>query len=179
MGGVTTRNMESSLQKYNKLYIVAPCWTIIWHSFNKSWFLHCLPQTIVLKFWIRRFDTAGYLASSIHLPQVSFTATFLIGHSTIHDKFPKTLNPDSYKCSLLVSHAEYAYLSCHNLPWFNKEAATTRHSNKKKKYFNKRELCVNYNLNSNSRLWYRSPKRIEKGIGTICLLRPCIKPCFL
>jgi len=29
MGGVTTRNMYSSLQKYNKLYIVASCWTII------------------------------------------------------------------------------------------------------------------------------------------------------
>jgi hypothetical protein len=25
MGGVTTRNMYSSLQKYNKLYIVASC----------------------------------------------------------------------------------------------------------------------------------------------------------
>jgi hypothetical protein len=29
MGGVTTRNMYSSLQKYNKLYKVAYCWTII------------------------------------------------------------------------------------------------------------------------------------------------------
>jgi len=29
MGGRTTRNMQSSLQKYNKLYIVAFCWTII------------------------------------------------------------------------------------------------------------------------------------------------------
>jgi hypothetical protein len=29
MGGVTTRNMQSSLQKYNELYIVASCWTII------------------------------------------------------------------------------------------------------------------------------------------------------
>jgi hypothetical protein len=29
VGGVTTRTMQSSLQKYNKLYIVAPCWTII------------------------------------------------------------------------------------------------------------------------------------------------------
>ena len=29
MGGVTTRNMQSSLQKYSKLYIVASCWTII------------------------------------------------------------------------------------------------------------------------------------------------------
>jgi len=29
MGGVTTRNMQSSLQKYNKLYTVASCWTII------------------------------------------------------------------------------------------------------------------------------------------------------
>jgi len=29
MGGVITRNTESSLQKYNELYIVAPCWTII------------------------------------------------------------------------------------------------------------------------------------------------------
>jgi len=29
MGGVTTRNMYSSLQKYNELYIVASCWTII------------------------------------------------------------------------------------------------------------------------------------------------------
>jgi len=28
MDGVTTRNMRSSLQKYNKLYIVASCWTI-------------------------------------------------------------------------------------------------------------------------------------------------------
>jgi len=28
MGGVTTQNMQSSLQKYNKLYIVASCWTI-------------------------------------------------------------------------------------------------------------------------------------------------------
>jgi hypothetical protein len=27
--GVTTRNMWSGLQKYNKLYIVATCWTII------------------------------------------------------------------------------------------------------------------------------------------------------
>jgi hypothetical protein len=29
MDGVTTRNMYSSLQKYNKLYIVVSCWTII------------------------------------------------------------------------------------------------------------------------------------------------------
>ena len=29
MGGVTTRNMQSSLQKYNKLYRVVSCWTII------------------------------------------------------------------------------------------------------------------------------------------------------
>jgi len=29
MGGFTTRNMYSSLQRYNKLYIVASCWTII------------------------------------------------------------------------------------------------------------------------------------------------------
>jgi len=29
MGGVTARNMYSSLQKYNKLYIVSSCWTII------------------------------------------------------------------------------------------------------------------------------------------------------
>jgi hypothetical protein len=29
MGGVTTQNMWSSLQKYNKLYIVASCWSII------------------------------------------------------------------------------------------------------------------------------------------------------
>ena len=29
MGGVATRNMQNSLQKYNKLYIVASCWTII------------------------------------------------------------------------------------------------------------------------------------------------------
>jgi hypothetical protein len=29
MDGFTTRNMQSSLQKYNKLYIVAFCWTII------------------------------------------------------------------------------------------------------------------------------------------------------
>jgi hypothetical protein len=29
MGGVTTPNMLSSLQKYNKMYIVASCWTII------------------------------------------------------------------------------------------------------------------------------------------------------
>ena len=28
MGGVTTRNMYSSLQKYNKLNIVASFWTI-------------------------------------------------------------------------------------------------------------------------------------------------------
>jgi len=28
MGGVTTRDMWSSLQKYNKMYIVASCWTI-------------------------------------------------------------------------------------------------------------------------------------------------------
>ena len=28
MGGVTTRNMWNSLQKYNKLYVVASCWTI-------------------------------------------------------------------------------------------------------------------------------------------------------
>jgi hypothetical protein len=27
MGGVTTQNMYSSLHKYNKLYIVASCWT--------------------------------------------------------------------------------------------------------------------------------------------------------
>jgi len=29
IGGVTIRNMQSSLQTYNKLYIVASCWTII------------------------------------------------------------------------------------------------------------------------------------------------------
>ena len=29
MGGITTRNMWTSLQKYNKLYIVASCWTVI------------------------------------------------------------------------------------------------------------------------------------------------------
>jgi hypothetical protein len=31
MGGITTRNMQSSLQKYKKknLYIVSSCWTII------------------------------------------------------------------------------------------------------------------------------------------------------
>jgi hypothetical protein len=29
MGGVTTRNMKSSLQKCNKLCMVASCWTII------------------------------------------------------------------------------------------------------------------------------------------------------
>ena len=29
MGGGTTRNIYSSLRKYNKLYIVASCWTII------------------------------------------------------------------------------------------------------------------------------------------------------
>jgi hypothetical protein len=29
MGGVTIRNMQSNLQKYNKLYIVASCWTNI------------------------------------------------------------------------------------------------------------------------------------------------------
>ena len=29
MGGSTTRNMQSSLQKYNKLYIVASCWKVI------------------------------------------------------------------------------------------------------------------------------------------------------
>ena len=28
MGEGTTRNMYSSLQKYNKLYIVASCWTV-------------------------------------------------------------------------------------------------------------------------------------------------------
>ena len=33
MGGFTTRNMYSSLQKYNKLYIVASCLTII-DNFN-------------------------------------------------------------------------------------------------------------------------------------------------
>jgi len=30
-----TRNMYSSLQKYNKLYIVASCWTIIDISLHK------------------------------------------------------------------------------------------------------------------------------------------------
>ena len=29
MGGIATRNMQSSLQKYNKMYIVASCWTYI------------------------------------------------------------------------------------------------------------------------------------------------------
>jgi len=29
MGGINTRNMWSSLQKYNKLYIVSSCWTLI------------------------------------------------------------------------------------------------------------------------------------------------------
>ena len=29
MGRVTTRNVYSSLKKYNKMYIVASCWTII------------------------------------------------------------------------------------------------------------------------------------------------------
>jgi hypothetical protein len=41
MGGVTTRNMYSSLQKYNKLYIVVSYWTIIdiAYLFIAHWFL--------------------------------------------------------------------------------------------------------------------------------------------
>ena len=51
MGGVTTRNMYSSLQKYNKLYIVASCWTIIdVYSIECHFLLHSYQESNDIKF---------------------------------------------------------------------------------------------------------------------------------
>ena len=48
MGGVTTRNIQSSLQKYNKLYIDASCWTII--DIAQRLIYHCdlFSETVLL-----------------------------------------------------------------------------------------------------------------------------------